>query len=61
MNVSSKRFGIKSLGGGLVAVRDRDAPYHCHPIPAVDLPSVERMAQMNEEAFDRAVSKAIYS
>lgn len=60
MDISSKRFNIQDIGGGLVIVRDNAAPYHCHTVPRADLPTVAQMAAMNESAFDRAVSRAIY-
>ena len=61
MDVSSKRFSVKSIGGGLAAVRDRDAPYHCHTVAFADLPSIDRIAQMSERAFDSAVAAVIYA
>ena len=60
MDVSSKRFSVKGIGGGLASVRDRDAPYHCHTVALAGLPTVAQMAALNESAFDRAVSRAIY-
>ena len=59
MNISSKRFAIKSDGFGGVNVRDRNAPYHCHHIKAHYLPTVDAMAQMKERDFNRAIIKAI--
>ena len=60
MDISSKRFRIKSLGFGKASVRDRDAPYHCHSVDLADLPTVDQLAQMSESQFDRDVSGLIY-
>ena len=60
MDVSSRRFMVRSIGGGLATVRDRNAPYHCHSVALADLPTVDQMARMTEAAFDRAVSEAVY-
>ena len=61
MNIDSKRFSLRGIGGGLVQVRDRRAPYHCHTVALCDLPDLSRLASMSETAFDRAVSRAVYS
>lgn len=60
MNISSKRFNIRSDGFGSVSIRDRDAPHHPHTVKADDLPTVNQMAMMKEADFDRAIMKAIY-
>jgi hypothetical protein len=61
MDISSKRFNVKDIGGGLASVRDRDAPYHCHTVAMRDLPSIAALAAMTERAFDRAISDLIYA
>ena len=60
MNISSKRFNVREIGGGLAHVRDRDAPQHLHTVQMKNLPTPEAMAQINESQFDRAVSRAIF-
>lgn len=60
MNISSKRFSVKSDGFGNAQIRDRNAPYHLHTVPLTDIPDTTRAAMMTEREFDRAIAKAIY-
>lgn len=60
MNISSKRFIVKSDGMGGASIRDRNAPFHCHNCAVSDLPSVNQMALMNERDFDNALNNVIY-
>ena len=60
MDISSKRFNVKSDGFGGVTVRDRNAPYHSRTVKLSDLPTVNEMALMKEADFDRALAETIY-
>ena len=61
MDISTKRFRVwTDKNGAGVFVRDRNAPHHCHPVAASDLPTVSQMALMNESTFDRTISDLIY-
>ncbi len=62
MDISTKRFRIwTDKNGAGTFVRDRNAPYHCHPVAASDVPTVSQMAQMKEADFDRTISNLIYA
>ena len=59
-DISSKRFSIRSDGFGGFYVRDRNAPYHPHPIRAADVLTVAQLAAMTERDFDRLMSRLCY-
>lgn len=60
MSIDSKRFSVRADGAGMLQVRDRNAPYHLHTVPADALPPLSSIAAMTEGQFDRAVFAAIY-
>lgn len=55
MDISTRRVHVKSIGGGLVQVRDRNAPYHLHTVKASDIPDAHSAAMMTESQYDEAV------
>ena len=62
MNIGSRRFKVwTDKNGAGTFVRDRNAPYHCHPVTASELPTTRQMALMSESAFDNEISNLIYT
>ena len=61
MDISTRRVHVKSIGGGLAHVRDRNAPYHLHTVKTADLPDAHSAAMMTESQYDDAVLAAVYA
>ena len=61
LSIDTRRFSVRADGTGALHVRDRDAPYHLHSVPAVSFPPVSTLAKMSEAQFDQAVADSIYT
>jgi hypothetical protein len=60
MDISTKRFHIKSTEFSFLFVRDMNAPYHLYQISNDKIPSVYELAMMTEEQFDRLLERLVY-
>lgn len=60
LDISSKRFSVKSDGFGGFTLRDRDAPYHPHSVSGSDMPEAAALSSMTEREFDRLMTRLCY-
>ena len=57
----TRRIAVELVENGIAYVRDRNAPYHCHPVAESALPQPDEWAGMTESQYDDAVLAAVYA
>lgn len=57
MNIESKRYSVRAIGGGLVQIYDK-ASRTSRSVRAAELPGVDALASMTETQFDRTLAAA---
>lgn len=58
MNIESKRYALRSIGGGLLEARNKETGQSV-TLEAGEMPDVGKLAAMHERTFDRLLNQFV--